>query len=209
MGYECSAVIGRTLRELDSWTDPAPSQRWLQWLRKQKTLHNVETNLRAHGGDIHSVLGSLELIQMGSEDYVLAIFDDVTERKQAEQALRESENLRRTMIESEPECVKLIAPDGTLLDINPAGLAMIEADYPNQVIGQSALHLIASEWRAIFAELNHKICRGESVVAEFEIVGLKGTRRWMKTHAVPLRGKDSQTRRRVTADRLRWNAVSH
>ncbi|MEI4902529.1 PAS domain S-box protein, partial [Klebsiella pneumoniae] len=33
---------------------------------------------------------------------------------------------------------------------------------------------------------------GESGVLEFEIVGLKGTRRWLETHAVPLRNTSNQ-----------------
>jgi PAS domain-containing protein len=48
--------------------------------------------------------------------------EDITERKQAEERLRESENRWRTIIETEPECVKLVASDGTLLDMNAAGL---------------------------------------------------------------------------------------
>jgi PAS domain S-box-containing protein len=116
---------------------------------------------------------------------------DITERKRAEDALRASESLRRTIIESEPDCVKLVAPDCTLLDMNPAGLAMIGASSREQVIGKSVLALIAPECRAAFREMHERVCHGESVVAEFEIVGLNGVRRWMETHAAPLRNTDS------------------
>src|SRR5713226_3423886 len=40
------------------------------------------------------------------------------ERKRAEEALRASENRLRAIIDTEPECVKLLAADGTLLEMN-------------------------------------------------------------------------------------------
>jgi len=59
---------------------------------------------------------------------VAGICFDITERRRAELALQESETRLRTIIESEPECVKLLDEQGRLLDMNPAGLAMVEAD---------------------------------------------------------------------------------
>jgi PAS domain S-box-containing protein len=122
---------------------------------------------------------------------ILVISQDITERKEAEGALRKSESFRRTIIESEPECVKVVAVDGILLEMNPAGLAMIGANSPEQVIGQPVLSLVAPEWRDSFMEMHERVCRGESVVSEFEIIGLQGVRRWMETHSAPLRNPES------------------
>jgi PAS domain S-box-containing protein len=123
---------------------------------------------------------------------VRGMANDITERKRAEDALRESERFRRTIVESEPECVKLVAPDYTVLDMNPAGLAMIGAGSREQVVGLSMLSIIAPEWRETFMAMHERVCRGDSVVAEFEVVGLTGVRRWMETHAAPLRNKDAK-----------------
>jgi PAS domain S-box-containing protein len=117
---------------------------------------------------------------------------DITERKRAEDALRESESFRRTIVESEPECVKLVAPDYTLLDMNPAGLSMIGAVSKEQVVGCSVLSLVAPEWHNTYKQIHERVCQGESVVAEFEVIGLTGVRRWMETHAAPLRNRESQ-----------------
>lgn len=116
---------------------------------------------------------------------------DVTEHRRAEEALRESESFRRMIVESEPECVKLVAPDFTLLDINPAGLGMIGATSREQVIGHSVLDLIAPEWRGTFTTMHERVCRGESVVAEFEIISLEGSRRCVESHAAPLHDRGS------------------
>jgi PAS domain S-box-containing protein len=112
---------------------------------------------------------------------------DVTERRRAETALQESETRFRTIFETEPECVKLMDKDGHLLDMNPAGLAMIQAESMEQVRGMEIAQVIAPEYRAAFSGLNARVFAGESGTLEFEIVGLKGKRLWLTTHAVPLR----------------------
>ena len=109
------------------------------------------------------------------------------ERARAKAALEESENRLRTMIETEPECVKVVAADGTLLEINAAGLAMVEADSAAQVIGKPVYPLIAPEYREAFCTLIETVYQGNKGALEFEVVGLKGTRRWMETRAAPLR----------------------
>jgi PAS domain S-box-containing protein len=111
---------------------------------------------------------------------------DITARHRAEAALRASERRLRAIIETEPECVKLLGPNCTLMEMNPAGLRMIEANSIDEVIGQSVLGMILPEHRAAFAGLAERVQRGESGVLEFEIQGLKGTRRWLETRAVPL-----------------------
>ena len=105
---------------------------------------------------------------------------DVTDARRAETRLR-------TIIESEPDCVKLVDAQCRLLEMNPAGLAMIEAPSIETVRGQSVIDLIVPEHRAAYSELHGRVIAGESGTLEFEIIGLKGGRRWLATHAVPLR----------------------
>jgi len=99
----------------------------------------------------------------------------------------ESQLQLNTIIDTEPECVKLMAADGTLLQMNGAGLMLIEADSANQVIGHNVLKIILPKYRAAFIALTKQVFAGGAANLEFEIQGLKGTRRWLDTHAVPLR----------------------
>lgn len=91
------------------------------------------------------------------------------------------------VIETAPECVKLVAPDGSLLDMNAAGLRMIEADSLAQVRNRNIYDLVAEDDRAAFRDLIARVSRGKSSTLEFSIVGLKGARRRLETHASPLR----------------------
>jgi len=112
---------------------------------------------------------------------------DVTDWRRTETALRESEARLRTIIETEPECVKLVDDQGRLLDMNPAGLAMIEADSIDTIRGRPIIDVVAPEHRAAFTDLHRRVFAGEAVALEFEVIGLKGKRSWLSTHAVPLR----------------------
>jgi diguanylate cyclase (GGDEF)-like protein/PAS domain S-box-containing protein len=104
----------------------------------------------------------------------------------AENALRESEARLRAIINTEPECVKIIDSDHHLQFINASGLAMIEADSSEQVVGKKLLEILLPEYRQPFQALTSSVLAGNKGSLEFEITGLKGHRRWLESHAVPL-----------------------
>jgi PAS domain S-box-containing protein len=115
---------------------------------------------------------------------------DITYRKIAE--IEANEQLR-AVIETTPECVKIVAPDGALLFMNPPGLEMIGASSAEVVIGNSVYSIIAPEDRERFRQFNERVCGGERGSLQFEIVGLNGVRRHMESHAAPFRQSDGRT----------------
>jgi PAS domain S-box-containing protein len=104
-----------------------------------------------------------------------------------------SEERFRAIVNTTPECVKIVARDGSLLYMNDAGLQMMDAASAGDLLGRSVYELIAPESREIFRVFNETICRGEKGALEFEIIGLKGQRRQMYTQAVPFRTTDGAT----------------
>jgi PAS domain S-box-containing protein len=115
---------------------------------------------------------------------------DITDRKTAE--IEVSDHFR-AVVETIPGSVTMTAPDGRLLFINSAGLDMIGAASAEQLTGKSIYDLVAPEDRARFQEMNDRVCRGEKVSMEFDIIGLAGRRRHMETYATPLRRVDGTT----------------
>lgn len=109
------------------------------------------------------------------------------ELKITEQALRVSESQLRAVLDSVPMCVKLLAPDGTLLDMNPAGQAIIELDGLDQIKGKSLTNFVVPEYQDAFRAVLAQVFDGGTAALEFEAITLKGNRRWLDTHAVPLR----------------------
>ncbi|WP_425400159.1 PAS domain S-box protein [Aeoliella sp.] len=137
----------------------------------------------------------------GEATCLIGIVIDVTDRKAMEDTLRDREQLLQAIFETTPECIKVVAPDGTLLQMNPAGVSMVEAEAIDAILGGCVYDLIAPECRDSFRQFNDRICSGGRGMLEFEIIGQEGTRRSMETHAVPLKGADgAQVQLAITRD---------
>ncbi|MEI7842218.1 MAG: EAL domain-containing protein [Gallionellaceae bacterium] len=131
---------------------------------------------------------------------IFGISRDISQYKQAELALAESESRLRTIIENEPECIKIVDTEGLLTQMNPAGLKMIEADTLDQVAGRPVINVIAPEYRKAFTEMHRQVIAGKSMQMEFEVIGINGGRRWLETHAVPMQDNGKTVHLAVTRD---------
>jgi diguanylate cyclase (GGDEF)-like protein/PAS domain S-box-containing protein len=151
-------------------------------------LHETEGfiwNSQLQANRIHHSYKQAVFDESGQPLYLIGVSDDITERKRLEKQLTESERHLRAILDTTPDCVKLVARDGTLLSINAAGLALIDADSEDEVRNQCVYSLLAPEYRDAFQAFNEAVCDGKSGKMEFEIIGLNGTRHWMETRAVP------------------------
>ena len=160
---------------------------------KDREVHRTERMITTEEGNRYYELISSPLINSaGNITGGVKLVKDISLRKRIEEDLREREYHLQTIIQTEPECVKIISGDGTLLDMNPAGLRMIQADSFDQVNGKSVYPLVTPEHRDAFRELTESVYQGNHGSLEFEIIGLKGTHRWLETTAVPFRNAQNK-----------------
>jgi PAS domain S-box-containing protein len=88
-GYSRDEAIGRTAMELGLWTQPEQRAALTTRLASGGAVRNLETMLRRKGGAERVVQISLDTIDLAGEKYMLTIGRDVTERRYAEEALKE------------------------------------------------------------------------------------------------------------------------
>ncbi len=139
------------------------------------------------GGALVSALVAFIVMLARLHEAARQVRDKEAEHQRVLDRLQENEYRLRAIIESEPECVKLQAADGTVLEINPAGLRLVDAERPEDIIGKRIYCVVAPEYAEFYRENMRRVFAGEAVVYEFKAVTLKGRTSWMETHAVPLR----------------------
>ena len=127
-----------------------------------------------------------------SERELRTVLEMALYRHQAEARLRDSELRFRTIFESEPECVKVVAANGALLEMNAAGLAMLEVASVAEANAHGLMNFIVPEQRAAFTAVHRRAMAGLRGLLEFEVVGKHGTRRWLETHAAPMRDRNDR-----------------
>ncbi|HSZ64256.1 MAG TPA: PAS domain S-box protein [Terriglobales bacterium] len=191
-GYTADEAIGKSIMLLIPEGCRGEEEQIIARLRRGERVDHFETTRVRKDGSTLDVSLTISPVRDGSGRVVGAskVARDITERKLAERALRNSEESFRAIVETTPECVKLVARDGTLLHMNSSGLAMLGADAADKVVGKSVYELIAPQDRERFRAFNETICQGEKGRLEFGIVGLQGEYRHMETHAAPLQNRD-------------------
>ncbi len=87
LGYQREEMIGRTSLELALWKSEADRDTVLRLMEEQKRSRDIEVNLRGKTGESLVGLMAGEFIYIDGERYVLAMINDITERKRAEMEL--------------------------------------------------------------------------------------------------------------------------
>jgi PAS domain S-box-containing protein len=105
----------------------------------------------------------------------LAYLRDITERKQAKEALRESETKLRAILDGSRDAIG-VSKDGMCTFTNPAYVSLFGYESADEVMGKPIIDLIAPESRGLVAEVVKKRARGESTPSFYEATALKKDR---------------------------------
>jgi len=86
-GWRRDEVAGRSQSEIELWVDPERRSAFLKQLLAQGNIRDLEIRIRRKDGQVRTTLGSSELIEVDGENCCLSVWADITERKQAEEAI--------------------------------------------------------------------------------------------------------------------------
>ncbi|HET9839426.1 MAG TPA: PAS domain S-box protein [Candidatus Angelobacter sp.] len=150
------------------YTQPSARQLFLDDLCREGQLLNYECTQRRQDGTLFWILERAVLIPGPSGERVIeGTAIDITERKQSELALRQSEERFATIFRQSPVGCGILSLDGVFLNVNENLLRML-ARPAEQVIGKSAVELGFWPNRQIRDEFFHKL-RAEGSLQNIEI----------------------------------------
>lgn len=86
-GWLRDEVRGRTPLEIGLWIDPDQRAAFLRQLLKKGNVKDFELRFRRKDGQVRTGRGSAELIELNGEQCALSVIADISERKQAEEAM--------------------------------------------------------------------------------------------------------------------------
>ena len=153
--------------------------------RRQMGALGTIYGLRANGEEF-PIEASISQLQVQGSKFYTVILRDISQRMNAEQALKASEQRFREITESLPQLVWTSRADGSCDYLSPQWV---------RYTGIPAEHQLGSGWleqvhpddrNTVMADWGSSIVRGSALETEFRICGADGQYRWFQTRAIPL-----------------------
>jgi len=170
-GYETvEDVLGWPISTF--WQDPKQAVAVCRILRRRQQWVGEMVARRRDGTQFHAQLtANIVADEDETPMYVMASLIDVTPRKQAEIALRESESRLRTLIATSPSGLVVVDRDGRALFLNPAAEALFgrrAADLQGELVGIPLTTHESTELEIFRPDGRHKIARMRVVKVPWE-----------------------------------------
>jgi len=134
------------------------------------------------------------------------------ERLRSEAALRRSQEFLNSIVESSPDCIKVLDLDGCLLSMSVGGQRLLELDDVSVVLGKPWVELWDDGQRAAAQEALAAAAAGEDAAFEGFCATARGRMCWWEVRLTPLRSAAGRVERilvisRDVTDRRRSQAL--
>jgi PAS domain S-box-containing protein len=176
LGYARDEMIGQKSANLPIWADYEARASFIRKFLKEGFLRGESVQLRTKSGEIRDTLWSAELVKYRGREVVLSLLYDITERKRAEEALQESEERFRLMVETTQDIIYTVDERGFLTYVNPTTERIMGYSI-NELKGKYLDEIIAPECIDSVKDRFKRAMKGESIpVYETDMIRKDGTR---------------------------------
>jgi PAS domain S-box-containing protein len=167
-GVPPGGLVGRTLLEFLS-EDQQDLLREESRIRAEGRASTYELQIRrADGAQRTLLITATPRLDQGAEALqVLGVFRDITERKEAEDRLRESEERYRTQFDRASEGIFALSPEGDLLEVNEA-MARMHGYTREEMLALNLRDLDTPESLRLSSDRMQQLLDGEALTFEVE-----------------------------------------
>ncbi|HSO18808.1 MAG TPA: PAS domain S-box protein, partial [Desulfosarcina sp.] len=183
-GYARETVIGKSVDEIGIWVDPSELAHLMRALDEAGSIRNLEARFRMKDGSIRTGLVSANIIILNRQPYVLSITKDIETYKRAKEALTESEEKYRTLVETANDAI-FILQDGAVKFPNPKARELAEA-MGVDLEKHSFFEYVAPEDQNMILERHFRRLKGDKVPCtyNFRLLRANGESFWVEINAV-------------------------
>jgi two-component system, cell cycle sensor histidine kinase and response regulator CckA len=130
-------TIGRTSYEQGIWDDPTTRTRLGKRLKEEGSFQDEPIRFITKSGAVRDALWSAETVNLGGSEVMLSLIYDFTERKKAEDALRESESYNKMLFHDAHIPLAVLDPQShRFIDANQAALRIYGFPEEGQLLGK-------------------------------------------------------------------------
>lgn len=133
-------ILGRTPLDLGIWRSPEDRKAVLDDFAAMGHVRQREAMFRRGTGELITVMISIEPLELRGETCLISMIVDITERRRALAALRQSEERYRRLVEISPDAV-FINQDDSIVYANPALARLLGAEDPSRIVGKRPLEI--------------------------------------------------------------------
>lgn len=142
----------------------------------------------------------INALQNEEGNAVISYFD-ISDRKKIELELRESEEFNRSIVENNPDCIKVLDMEGNLLSMNANGLRLMEAEDFSPFVGKNWVDFWQEKDRQQALEILSQVKYGKSGKLDGYRPTLKNNIKYWETSINPLFGEDGKPFRLIVTSR--------